>query len=67
MTREEHRARTLAGQALARACGRVGGRPRALMPAQVRYIKRQIAAGVTKSELARGLGCSRRTVYRALT
>jgi putative DNA-invertase from lambdoid prophage Rac len=67
MTREEHRARTLAGQAAARAAGRHMGRPRLLVPEQVRYVLRQRARGVTIACLARGLRCGRATVYRVLT
>jgi DNA invertase Pin-like site-specific DNA recombinase len=67
MTAEEHRARTLAGIERARAAGRRLGRPRLLIPEQVRYALRGRAAGVTYAMLGRGLGCHRTTVYRAVT
>ena len=58
--------RTLAGLEAARAQGRVGGRPRALTEDQVDIARARRARGQSPTEIAKALGCSRATVYRAL-
>lgn len=63
--RELVRERTLAGLAAARAAGRTGGRPRALTPQQVEQVRILRAAGRSPTEIARTLGVSRSTAYRA--
>ena len=59
------RERTLAGLRAARARGRVGGRPRAMMPEKVQIaatLMRDPAVGV--EEICHTLGVSRSTLYR---
>jgi DNA invertase Pin-like site-specific DNA recombinase len=59
--------RTRAGLAAARANGRHGGRPVALKGRKLSLLHQLAAAGdMSKSEIARTLGVSRATVYRAL-
>jgi DNA invertase Pin-like site-specific DNA recombinase len=58
--------RTIGGLAAARARGRVGGRPRALSPAQRAHAEKLTAAGTPVREIAELLGAGRSTVYRAL-
>jgi DNA invertase Pin-like site-specific DNA recombinase len=60
------RERTVAGLAAARAAGRRGGRPRALTDDQVDQVRILRAAGKGSASIARTLGVSRMTVYRAL-
>jgi DNA invertase Pin-like site-specific DNA recombinase len=64
--RELIRERTRDGLAAARALGRRGGRPKVLTVHQVRYARRMHDAGVSITEIAKGLSCGRTTVYRAL-
>ena len=59
------RQRTREGVAAAKARGRVGGRPRALTPAQVRQVRRMRAERVTLAECAATFGVSVSTVRRA--
>ena len=58
--------RTLDGLAAARARGRVGGRPRALTDEQVAAARDLAAARRPHAEIARTLGVSRSTLFRAL-
>lgn len=58
--------RTLDGLAAARARGRVGGRPRALTDEQIAAARDLAAARRPHAEIARTLGVSRSTVFRAL-
>jgi len=58
--------RTLDGLAVARARGRVGGRPTSMPPERLEAAQAMLAAGVTKASVARSLGVSRTTIYRAL-
>jgi DNA invertase Pin-like site-specific DNA recombinase len=59
--------RTMAGLVAARSRGRVGGRPRALTPAQLAHAQALAAAGTPVREIAELLGAGRSTMYRALT
>jgi DNA invertase Pin-like site-specific DNA recombinase len=54
------------GLATARAAGRVGGRPRSLTDEQVAHARQMLASGSTAAGVARTLGISRATLYRAL-
>ena len=59
--------RTRAGLTAARARGRLGGRPRKLLPKQVKRARRDLKDGEsTVTEVAEELGVSRSTLYRAL-
>lgn len=58
--------RTKAGQAAAKLRGRAPGRRRALSPSQVAIARKLAASGEPATEVARALGCSRATIYRAL-
>ncbi len=62
------RERTNAGLAAARARGRVGGRPPALTPDQVAIARDALQADTKRSvaDVARSLGVSPATLYRAL-
>ena len=61
------RERTLAGLAAARARGRVGGRPTVWTPAKLATAKAMHASGdYDVSSIAKVLGVSRASVYRAL-
>lgn len=60
------RERVRAGVAAARANGRRGGRPVALTPGKLRVVRNLHEQGVTQSEIAKVVGCSRWTVRRAL-
>ncbi|MBV8350590.1 MAG: helix-turn-helix domain-containing protein [Mycolicibacterium sp.] len=60
------RERTLAGLAASRARGRVGGRRRALSPAQLAHAETLAIAGPPIREVAEILGAGRSTVYRYL-
>ncbi len=62
------RERTNAGLAAARARGHVGGRPPALTPTQVGIARDALHADPKRSvaDVARGLGVSPATPYRAL-
>jgi len=61
------RERTLAGLAAARARGRVGGRPTVWTPAKLSTAKAMQASGdYDVSSIAKVLGVSRASVYRAL-
>ncbi len=66
MEREAIVERTLEGLAAARARGRIGGRPPALSESQKREARRMRASGVPTGEVAEVLGCSPRTIRRAL-
>jgi len=65
--RELIRERTLAGLAAARARGRVGGRPTVWTPAKLSTARSMYASGdYDVSSIAKVLGVSRASVYRAL-
>lgn len=66
MERELTIERTHAGLAAARAAGRFGGRPTKLTGEQKRHARLLRAGGVAVDEIAKSLGASRATVYRAL-
>lgn len=59
-------ARTKEGVALARAQGRIGGRPKALTADQTRQVRALHASGENVTALSRSFGVSRQTIYRAL-
>jgi DNA invertase Pin-like site-specific DNA recombinase len=61
------RERTVAGLVAARAAGRCGGRPRSLTTEKVAQARILWEAGTGAASIARMLGVSRMTVYRALT
>lgn len=64
--RSMNRARQAEGIAKAKARGAYKGRAVALTPEQVQHAKDQVALHVPKSVIARELGVSRSTIYRAL-
>jgi DNA invertase Pin-like site-specific DNA recombinase len=66
MERELTIERTRAGLAAARARGRLGGRKRALSAKQIAKAKSYFAGGLGATEIARILGVSAATVYRAI-
>jgi DNA invertase Pin-like site-specific DNA recombinase len=59
--------RTMAGLAAARARGRIGGQPPKIDPDKARHIRRMLADGTPKTEIASVLGIGRATLYRHLT
>jgi DNA invertase Pin-like site-specific DNA recombinase len=59
--------RTMAGLAAARARGRVGGRPPALVGGRLAHARELAGAGMSVTEIAETLLVGRSTVYRALT
>ena len=61
------RERTMAGLAAARDKGRVGGRRRALTPAQVDHAVKLIDQGEQASSVARSFGVARSTLYKAMS
>lgn len=66
MERDLIRERTMAGLAVARAEGRVGGRPRGTNEAQRQQIKEMSEAGKAEAAIARELGLGRASVRAAL-
>src|SRR5262249_54554362 len=64
--REMIRERGIAGIEAARARGHKGGRREKLSPAQQEQARALLRSGWTKTKIALALGCSRRTVYKAL-
>lgn len=66
MERDLIRERTNAGLAAARARGRVGGRPTVMPPEKASTARQMKSAGADVSTIARVLGVSRASVYRAL-
>jgi DNA invertase Pin-like site-specific DNA recombinase len=64
--REMIRERVIAGLDAARARGHKGGRREKLSPAQRDQAHALLQSGWTKTKIAQTLGCSRRTVYKAL-
>ncbi|WP_019012211.1 recombinase family protein [Deinococcus aquatilis] len=60
------RERQREGIALARKQGKYRGRKKALSPEQIEQLRTRIQAGEPKAMLARELGISRETLYRAL-
>ena len=58
--------RTRAGLAAARERGNIGGRPKSLSPAMVEFAQQLRAHGKSAAEIAKEVGTSRATVYRAL-
>ena len=67
--RDLTRKRTAAGLAATRARGRVGGRPRVMIPEKIRLAQRLYdEGGVTVHQIANTLGVSRRrSIYRSVT
>lgn len=61
------RERQAEGIALAKKAGKYKGRKRALTPEQVEKARRRADAGESKVAIARDLGVSRATLYRALS
>ncbi|OZD06517.1 DNA invertase [Rhodococcus sp. 06-235-1A] len=59
--------RTMAGLAAARARGRIGGQSPKIDPGKARHIRRMLADGTPKTEIASVLGIGRATLYRHLT
>src|SRR5262245_23611516 len=66
LEREMIRERVLAGLDAARTRGHKGGRREKLSPAQQEQAQALVRSGWTKTKIAQTLGCSRRTVYKAL-
>ena len=64
--REIIRERVVAGLVAARARGHKGGRRPKLSPAQERQVQSLKRGGMTVTEIAETLQCSRHTVYKAL-
>lgn len=60
------RERQREGISLAKQRGAYRGRRRSLSPDQIREVKRRIAAGEQKAQVARDMGISRETVYQYL-
>ena len=60
------RERTNMGLAVARAQGRLGGRPPAMSGTQIKQAKRMRAGGMSLSDIREVLGVSRSTLYRHL-
>jgi DNA invertase Pin-like site-specific DNA recombinase len=58
--------RTMAGLAAARAQGRTGGRPTVMDPDKLAAARARRTRGESVTEIAKALGVSRQTVYRAL-
>jgi len=67
LERDVIRERTIAGLEAARARGNVGGRPVVLSPVQIEAAKSTRTVGRSVVEIAGALGCSRATIYRALS
>lgn len=59
-------ARTRAGMEAARQQGKLAGRPRRLTAEELAEAERRLALGETRDAVARALGVSRSTLYRAL-
>src|SRR5262249_12915573 len=66
LEREMSRGRGTAGIEHARVRGHRGGRREKLTPAQQEQARALLRSGWTKTKIAQTLGCSRRTVYKAL-
>lgn len=66
MERELIRERTKAGLSAARARGRLGGRKPKMDPSKVDAAKHLLDTGMSGLEVAKNLGVSRATLYRAL-
>ena len=64
MERELIAERTAEGLKVARAAGRVGGRPRSMTPSKLVSARKLIAAGSPVREVAENLGVSVPTLYR---
>lgn len=60
------RERQAEGIALAKKSGRYNGRPKVLTDAQIRNAHERVQGGEAKTSIARELGVSRTTLYRAL-
>src|SRR5215468_11180174 len=58
--------RVVAGLVAARARGHIGGRRPKLTPAQHRQVQHLKQGGMSITEIAQTLRCSRHTVYKAL-
>ena len=59
--------RTFAGLAAAREQGRIGGRPTVMSPDTLAAARARQANGETPTQIAKGLGVSRATIYRHLS
>lgn len=66
MERELIKERTSAGLAAAKARGRTGGRKAKMDPSKIDAAKRLLASGGLATDVAKNLGVSRATLYRAL-
>lgn len=66
MERKRIRERQREGIERAKAEGRYRGRPEALSKQQRARVREMVAQGVPKARIARELGCSRTTLYKAL-
>lgn len=67
MERELIRERTRAGLTAARARGRLGGRKPKMDSSKVKAAKHLLDSGVPVNEVAKNLGVSRATLYRAIS
>ena len=66
MERESIKERTTAGHAAIKARGRIGGRKAKMDPSKIDAAKRLLASGGLATDVAKNLGVSRATLYRAL-
>ncbi len=66
MERELIRERTKAGLSAARARGRLGGRKPKMDESKVASAKHLLSSGMAGAEVAKNLGVSRATLYRAI-
>ncbi|MFI7501443.1 helix-turn-helix domain-containing protein [Streptomyces sp. NPDC049687] len=57
----------MAGLTVARAQGKIGGRPRAMDPKMVKQAEALKAEGKSYAAIGKALGVGQATVYRALT
>ena len=64
LERDMIRQRTVAGLAAARAQGRIGGRPTVMDPDTLAAATARLAHGEGPTQVAKGLGISRATLYR---
>ena len=65
--RDVIRERTMAGLAVARARGKVGGRPAIMTPEKLAVARKMLDDGVPKATVAKTIGVSRPTLYAHLS